>query len=196
MRTTDYLTRGPSFSLSVREDVELRLLGPEHATLVHAEIERSRAHLRQWLPWVDRSRHPRDTRPYLERSRQGFSQGDGFSLGIFENGTFTGVVGFHAFDQANRVTSLGYWLGQGFQGRGLMTAAVVACLGYAFEERHMNRVCIRCATGNFRSQAIPKRLGFSYEGTQRQAEWLYDHFVDLELYSLLAPEWEARKQPR
>jgi ribosomal-protein-serine acetyltransferase len=53
----------------------------------------------------------------------------------------------------------------------------------------MNRLYLRCAVGNIRSRKIALALGFSFEGTQRQAEWLYDHFVDLEMYSLLASEW-------
>jgi ribosomal-protein-serine acetyltransferase len=44
---------------------------------------------------------------------------------------------------------------------------------------------IACGVENKRSQAIPQRLGFTHEGTARQAEWLYDHFVDHQIYSLL-----------
>ena len=39
------------------------------------------------------------------------------------------------------------------------------------------------------SRAIPKRLGFTQEGVQKDAEWLYDHFVDLVMYSMLASQW-------
>ena len=51
---------------------------------------------------------------------------------------------------------------------------------------------IHCAVGNRRSRAIPERLGFTQEGIARDAEWLYDHYVDLVTYSLLAPEWSKR----
>lgn len=33
------------------------------------------------------------------------------------------------------------------------------------------------------------RLGFKLEGKLRQAEWLYDHYVDQVIYGLLAEEW-------
>jgi ribosomal-protein-serine acetyltransferase len=62
-------------------------------------------------------------------------------------------------------------------------------LEYAFSRLMLNKVEIRCATGNLKSCAIPQRLGFKQEGIIRQGEWLYDHFVDLNLYGLLVGEW-------
>ena len=54
----------------------------------------------------------------------------------------------------------------------------------------MNRVEIHCAAENTRSCAIPKRLGFTQEGILRDAQWLYDRYVDMVVYGLLAREWQ------
>jgi ribosomal-protein-serine acetyltransferase len=68
---------------------------------------------------------------------------------------------------------------------------------YAFNELGLNRLEIRCATENTKSRAIPQRLGFKQEGTIRQAEWLYDHYVDLVVYGILASEWsDSSKVPK
>jgi ribosomal-protein-serine acetyltransferase len=48
---------------------------------------------------------------------------------------------------------------------------------------------VRAAPGNRRSRAIPERLGFRQEGILRDAEWLYDHYVDLVVYAMLADDW-------
>ena len=84
---------------------------------------------------------------------------------------------------------MGYWLASEFRGRGVMTKACQAVVEAAFTHYQLHRIEIRCATGNKRSCAIPRRLGFDYEGTLREAEWLYDHFVDLEVYSMLEQNW-------
>lgn len=62
---------------------------------------------------------------------------------------------------------------------------------YAFNELNLNRVEIRCAVENKKSRAIPERLHFVNEGCIRQAEWLYDHYVDHIVYGMLKEEWKA-----
>jgi ribosomal-protein-serine acetyltransferase len=71
-----------------------------------------------------------------------------------------------------------------------MTKGCQALISYAFNDLELNRIEIRCATGNRKSCAIPERLGFVKEGVVRQAEWLYDHFVDHIIYGMLASEWK------
>jgi len=43
-----------------------------------------------------------------------------------------------------------------------------------------------------KSRAIPERLGFKHERTIKQAQWLYDHFVDYAVYEMSAGEWWRR----
>jgi ribosomal-protein-serine acetyltransferase len=73
-----------------------------------------------------------------------------------------------------------------------MTAACRAVVTEAFEHYGLHRIEIRCATKNHKSRAIPQRLGFVQEGILREAEWLYDHFVDLVVYSMLEQDWPGR----
>jgi ribosomal-protein-serine acetyltransferase len=62
---------------------------------------------------------------------------------------------------------------------------------YAFDQYHLNKVEILCATGNTRSRAIPERLGFTQEGIIRQGERFHDHYNDLVVYGMLASEWSG-----
>jgi ribosomal-protein-serine acetyltransferase len=173
----------------ISPDAELRLLSLEHAEELFALIDRNRAHLRRWLPWLDSVTTFEDERVFLRRAEEQASAGVAFNCGVFVDGKIAGGIGAHPIDRANRKVDIGYFLAAQHQRKGLMTAACRAIVGHLFDELNLNRVMIYCATGNLRSRAIPQRLGFQLEGIHREAEWLYDHFVDLASYSMLAREW-------
>jgi len=169
----------------------LRLLEERDAAPLYALIDANRAYLRQWLPWVDKEQSPNTTRAFLRAAQQQFADKRGGQYGIWQHGQLAGVVGQHPIDWANRACALGYWLGAAYQGRGLVTRACRALVSHAVRDLGLHRVEIRAATGNHRSRAIAERLGFRQEGVLRDAEWLYDHYVDLVVYAMLAPEWQA-----
>ncbi len=173
------------------DQTELRLIEERHADTLHALIDRNREHLRPWLSWAGGTRSAADTREFIRGTLRRFAANNGFDAGIWHRGELAGMIGVHAIDWNNRKTSIGYWLGTEFQGKGLMTAACRAVVDHVLGELGLNRVEIRCAPGNRRSRAIPERLGFVQEGTLRQAEWLHDHFGDLVVYAMLAENWKA-----
>ena len=74
---------------------------------------------------------------------------------------------------------MGYWLAKSQTGRGFMTVTVKALIDEGFQQLELNRIQARVATDNHRSQAVCDRSGPKKEGVLRQAEWLYDHYVDL-----------------
>lgn len=177
------------FHFKIDDKTELRLLELRHTEELFILTDRNRHHLREWLPWVDSSLYPESTERFIKSALEQFARNYGFQGGLWFQGRLAGVIGYHQIDWVNRRTSIGYWLGAEFQGKGLMTKACAALIDYAFGQLKLNRIEIRCATGNKKSRAIPERLGFTQEGIIRQAEWLYDHFVDHAVYGMLASEW-------
>lgn len=145
--------------------------------------------LGKWLPWVDACRSADDSRAFINATRKQYSDNDGVQAGIWFQDGIVGIIGQHKIDWLNKATSLGYWLAEEHQGRGIMTKSCQAFIQYSFHGLKLNRVEIRCATENSQSKAIAQRLGFKREGILRSAEWLYDHYVDHEVYGLLANEW-------
>ena len=156
-----------------------------------ALTDANRGYLRQWLPWLDSVRRVDDTRTFIRAAQAQAARNDGVQLALRVDGCIAGIVGHHQIDWRNRITSLGYWIGEAYQGRGLTTAACRVLITRAFDAARLNRVEIRCASGNHRSRAIPVRLGLREEGRLRDAEWLYEHFVDHVVYAALAREWQA-----
>jgi ribosomal-protein-serine acetyltransferase len=159
--------------------------------MLFALIEENRAHLRRWLPWVDATRSMHDTVVWISSALEQFARGMSLNTGIFSRGLLVGVCGYHTIDWANRRTSIGYWLASSHQGQGLMRRSVRALSTHAFVSLQLNRLEIRAAVENARSRAVAEGLGYQLEGHCRQAEWLYDRFVDHAIYGMLASDWRG-----
>ena len=174
---------------SFAEGAELHLLEHHHADELFALIDLNRSYLRQWLPEWDVQKSLDDCKRVIKSSLEQLAANGGFTLGIWWQGRLAGIVGAGTIDWENHSTQLGYWLGESFQGKGLMTGACRTLVEYLFSELKLHRIEIRCATSNPRSCAVPKRLGFSKEGELRHAQAFDDTFHDLEVYGLLAEDW-------
>lgn len=171
--------------LDLGEGVEIRILEPGDAEEVFAAVDADRARLREWMPWVDGSASPRDTRAFIERDRAA----DGLdALGVFVDGAYVGGIGIRV-DALHGDAEIGYWIGSAWEGRGLVTRACRALIAHAFG-LGLHRITIRAAPDNLRSRAIPERLGFRREGVMREAGRSDGRgFVDLVVYGLLDREW-------
>ncbi|MFZ0369758.1 MAG: GNAT family protein [Halobacillus sp.] len=173
------------FTHVINEHTELRLLEERHAEELFQLTDSSRASLRQWLPWIDATKSVENSREFIKGTLNQFCKNDGFQAGIWYKGELAGVAGLHTINWSNRSTSIGYWPGESFQGKGLMTQACQAIVDYCFQELDLKRIEIRAATGNEKSLAIPKRLGFKKEGCLEKSELLYGEYVDHYVFGLI-----------
>ncbi|MEN9520262.1 MAG: hypothetical protein RLZZ381_2850 [Cyanobacteriota bacterium] len=178
-----------SFPYNVNESTILSLVELEDAEEIFALVDTSRDRLREWLPWVDLNTTADDTRTFIRFAQQQYVEQQGFHCCIRYKTKIAGVIGFHRLDWTNKTAELAYWLGVQYQGKGLMSQCCKFLTNYAFHCLKFNRVEIRAASNNFKSCAIPERLGFIKEGILRDAEWLNDRFVDNVVYSMLLKDW-------
>lgn len=179
------------FERQIQDQVFLRLLEERHAPVLFAATDREREYLREWLPWPDKTREVEDTARFIRMSLQQFANNEGMAAGVWIGDELGGGIGTHKVDWMNRKVEIGYWIAARFQGRGIVTAACRALIDHAFEELQLNRVEIHCATGNQKSCAIPKRLGFRFEGVLREAQLLHERYLDINVYSMLSREWRS-----
>jgi ribosomal-protein-serine acetyltransferase len=177
--------------IQVEDGLYLKSLELKDSEDLLSLVDGNRVYLREWLPWLDVTRTIDELLAFIDSAVRQQAAGLGFQAGIRYQNQLIGVIGYHHLEWANRSTCIGYWLAESFQRRGIMTKATSALVAYAFEDWHLNRIEIRCAVGNMKSRAIPERLGFKSEGILREAEWLYDHYVDHVVYGMLANEWAA-----
>lgn len=178
------------FTYKIDDDYELRLLEPRYAQMVFNAVERNRDYLSKWLPWVPQTTSPDDVTAFIQSQLNRFAKNNGFTAGIFYKNDYIGNIGIQEIDWEHKKTSIGYWMSADHQGKGIMTLACKEMVHYAFQTLNLNRVEIRARTDNYRSRAIPERLGFTQEGILRQVELNNIEYYDHVLYSMVASEWE------
>ncbi|WP_028784387.1 GNAT family N-acetyltransferase [Thalassobacillus devorans] len=178
------------FTFKIDEEISLKFPEVSDAENVFELTDRSRRYLREWLPWVDGTKKVVDTKAFIQLARKGYIENKSLTTFILYKGEIAGTAGYNEIDWTNKVAYIGYWLGEDYQGNGIMTRVVKALTDYAFTELRLNRVDIKAAFDNKKSRGVPERLGFVEEGRIRQAEWLYDHYVDHVVYGMLKEEWK------
>jgi len=98
-------------------------------------------------------------------------------------GEAAGGIGVVLHDDVERVSAeLGFWLGEAFWGRGVMTEAVGLFVPWAFEQFGLSRIYAHVFSYNVGSARVLEKVGFAREGLLRRAvikegqiidEWLY-----------------------
>jgi ribosomal-protein-serine acetyltransferase len=179
------------FLLPVGDRYQLRSIQLADAEELFALTDANRSYLRQWLPWLDGVTQVEDSRDFIDRAMQQLAEQKGLAAAICDGGRIVGVVGFNRIDRQDRIGYIGYWLAQSNCGKGIMTKSCRSLINYGFTKLNLDRVVIACATENQRSRAIPLRLGFTHAGVIRDAEWLYNEFVEHDIYALLQRDWHS-----
>ncbi|EIM08017.1 ribosomal-protein-serine N-acetyltransferase [Planococcus antarcticus DSM 14505] len=177
------------FVHKIDEDLSLKIQEMRDAERIFELTDTSRDYLKEWLPWLDFTKELQDTKDFIKAGSSNFVEGKSLGAVILYKGEIVGIGGFNNINHANKTAYIGYWLGQEYQGKGIMTRVAKALTDYALTDLKLNKVEIRAAVENHKSRSIPERLGYTEEGTIRQAEWLHDHYVDHMVYGMLAEEW-------
>ncbi|MGA2332683.1 MAG: GNAT family protein [Syntrophales bacterium] len=153
-------------------------------------VEKNRLRLREWFPWVDSTKTAADVRLFITKSLLAHAAGNRFDNVIIADNQIVGLVMFNWINHGNKSAGVAYWIDTDAGGKGILSCAVVELIEIAFGSMGMHRIEIRAAIGNAKSCALALRLGMRFEGTMKDAEWLYDHYVDHNIYAITKPEWE------
>lgn len=181
----------PKFVRHLDEEVVLVQLVHKHAEDYYSLIDANRERLAEWFGWVEPTQSHEDVREFIDEALKLHEENGEVAAGIWYKGQPAGFACVCHIDTQNNIGEIMYWLGEGYEGEGIITKACRALLDYAFFDLDLNRVKVRIRVGNEPSKAVAERLGFTYEGTLRQSEYHNDEYFDMELYSMLRDEWAA-----
>ncbi|MEW2589770.1 GNAT family protein [Micromonospora aurantiaca] len=177
------------FAHALTDDAELRPLSPWLAHEFLANLDRCRDHISPWVGASFVATDAESARKVLQAYADRWARDDGGIWGIWQRGTLVGGVLFVSLSTERGVCEAGCWLEPGAEGQGLVTRAARFVIDWAVRERGIHRVEWVTKAGNDRSIAVARRLGMSRDGVMRGAAPTPDGRADLEVWSVLAPEW-------
>lgn len=176
-------------TLVVNEHIELELTSATRAGEIFQLIDKNRPYLSEFLPWVLEMNNEDDVFQYLSVSEKKIQDQNEVSFLILYNKVPVGRIGLHHLNVLNRNAAIGYWLDREANGKGIVLESCARLIEFGFNTLELNRIEIKAASSNFKSQAIPKKLGFVSEGLLRQAEFVNGRFLDLLVFSQLRSEY-------
>ena len=172
--------------IKIDSELELRQLELSDSADIFNTINSQREYLGKWLPFVAFTKKLEDTENFVNSVVNAPKDKFEYTFTIRKQDEFIGLIGLKDSDRINKITEIGYWISEKFQKEGIVTKSVDKLCVFAFEDQGFNRIQIKCAVENRVSANIPKRLGFKFEGIERDGELLTGNvFTDLEVYSKL-----------
>lgn len=189
---------GPAYRIETRRLVA-RCWEPADARALRAALDENDGHLRPWITWMRHEpRSIEETTQWLRGARAAFDSDTDFRYALLDPAggrligevVLLGRVGPGALE-------VGYWIDHRLTGRGLATEAAAAVTRVAFELHRVGRVEIHHSAANGASAVVPKRLGFTLDGTLRRRARDSDDVVrDLSIWSLFSDEYPGSPASR
>ena len=161
----------------------------------------SREFLRPFEPrWTEADLNRQAYAARLWRGRQEARRGTDYSFLIFEktpNGQMLvgGLTISNVRRRAAQFATLGYWMGEQFAGRGLMTEAVEVLLPYFFDTLGLHRLQAAFLPHNQASRRVLEKNGFREEGYAEHYLQIDGKWADHVLFALTREHWDARPKP-
>jgi RimJ/RimL family protein N-acetyltransferase len=149
-----------------------------------------------WINLRDRFPHPythRDGRRFIRDARK-LNPETFFAIAV--DGDAVGGIGFVLQGDVERVSAeVGYWLGEPFWGRGIVTEALVAVTRHAIERHDLTRLFALPFAYNTASCRVLEKAGYVLEGTLRRSAIKDGVIVDQFQYAFIGPLSPAAADP-
>jgi RimJ/RimL family protein N-acetyltransferase len=140
-----------------------------------------------WINLRDRFPHPyttADARAWIEQQIRSREENN---WAIEVDGHAVGGIGIEPREDVNRLSAeIGFWLGEAYWGRGIMTDAASAVTRYAFHTRGFLRVYAEVFEWNDASMRVLEKCGYAREGVLRRSATKAGQVIDQVVYAALA----------
>ncbi|MEO6179661.1 MAG: GNAT family N-acetyltransferase [Devosia sp.] len=162
---------------------------------------KSRDFLKPYEPrWTEADLNRRAFGARLWRGRDEARRGSDYTFLIFERAgkgetLVGGITISNVRRRAAQFGTLGYWMGQEFAGRGLMSEAVGVLLPFFFDNLGLHRLQAAFLPHNAASRRVLEKNGFREEGYAENYLQIDGRWADHVLFALTRERWDARPKP-
>ena len=125
---------------------------------------------------------------WMAEQRRASGDGDNYVVERNEDRAVVGCMWVKQTDWAAKVTEISYTIAPEARGLGFASEGTTALAVDLINEHGFERVELRTAPGNTDSRRVAEKAGFTYEGLLRNAGHVHGGRVDLEVWSLIAPD--------
>jgi RimJ/RimL family protein N-acetyltransferase len=109
-----------------------------------------------------------------------------FAFAIVLDNKVIGSIGvFRCENIHNRTAELGYYIGEPYWGKGIMTSAVQQACEYVFAHSDILRIFAEPFSYNIASCRVLEKAGFQFEGLLRKNAFKNEEIVDMKMYALV-----------
>ena len=132
----------------------------------------------------------KDAKKSLTDSSKHWNAGSAYRFGIVIKDEVVGCCSLDSVHQKDRNAELGYWLGRPFWGQKIMSRVTKAVVAFGFNQLKLHKIIVKHKESNIASQRIIEKLGFVYEGTERESHLRDGKWCNCRVYSLLESEFK------
>ena len=182
---TNIIKENSPYIVRVDKNITLRIRTKCEAVILFGLIKENKKHLSKFLNWVNKTKDVTYIKDFISKKLKEFKNGEGCDMGIYFDGIMIGSGGYHKIDKRNNKAEIGYWISKEYEGRGIVTKVIKKILEIGKKKYKLHRIEIRMDVENKKSQAIPKRLGFHYDGTIKESVIINGEYRDMEIWSLI-----------
>ena len=135
-----------------------------------------------------------DAKRWFEPSERGIPDYIGFLIWHKKDKKPIGIIGLGLIDWINGWASIGISIGESaYWNKNIATEATELIIRYAFNELNLNKLQAGIAIDNIGSWSVADKIGFVFEGIQKNEMYVDGKYVDEKTYCLLKEDWMKRK---
>jgi ribosomal-protein-serine acetyltransferase len=146
-------------SINGRDDVCLRLTTAADAPQLYSALINNRDHLQEFQHMHVDGISPQSVEAVVKKTVESMHEGTRLQYRIINDERIIGNVNFFNIDAPKRSAFLAYWIDQGYQGTGIVSAGCRSLIDYGFTQLGLEKIMMEIVPENRRSENLARRLG-------------------------------------